>query len=496
MVNNVRPFKGGVRFNGFSAQADLLSENTSIPDRVVIPLKQGYGGQTRAVVSPGDKVRAGQIIGIDADLMSSPVHSTVNGIVNEISKINISSAEVDAVSIDSDGSSDWDPLEGADKNWDDLSVSRIRELMYRSGVTSLGRSGIPSDHRSSSITPEETADIIIHHIGCEPYYPSIKMLLGDSKKLEFTEGLQILKKSMPDARLHLALDKKEEKLLSEIDTLCGFMDYLSIYGVSGKYPADSDELLVSMLLKRPYPYGYPASSINIIVLSVQDVLHVYDAVVKGKPLIEKTIALCGAGWEKSIYINTRIGTGLSHITNTYLKKDAEYRIVADSILTGDAVKNDFYVINKTASQLITVVENRQRESLAFTKAGWDKYSYSRTFASSLIPKKKHSCDTNLRGEERPCVSCGFCEEVCPVNIIPHLIQKHVTNGNTDQRLVDYRIYDCLECNLCDFVCPSKIRLTDSIKEGQAKLTGSGCDRSMCVLPFFDLSGIEEYRGVK
>ena len=84
-----------------------------------------------------------------------------------------------------------------------------------------------------------------------------------------------------------------------------------------------------------------------------------------------------------------------------------------------------------------------------------------------------------------------------MGIIPHLLSKYVQRSIIDETLMNLRIFNCIECGLCSYVCPSKIPLAKHIKEGQEKLTVSGCDRNQCILPYFDnLKGIEEYRGPK
>ena len=115
--------------------------------------------------------------------------------------------------------------------------------------------------------------------------------------------------------------------------------------------------------------------------------------------------------------------------------------------------------------------------------------------AKFLPGVKKFADTNVHGEERPCISCGFCEEACPVRIIPHLLSKYVKRSIIDETLMNYNIFNCIECGLCSFVCPSKIPLLKHMKEGHEKLIMQGCDRTQCILPYFDLKGIEEYRGV-
>jgi len=66
----------------------------------------------------------------------------------------------------------------------------------------------------------------------------------------------------------------------------------------------------------------------------------------------------------------------------------------------------------------------------------------------------------------------------------------------DESLVRYGAFNCIDCNLCTLVCPSKIPLAQAIRETKEKLMEVGCDNSSCVVPRFDLKGIEEYKGVK
>ena len=97
----------------------------------------------------------------------------------------------------------------------------------------------------------------------------------------------------------------------------------------------------------------------------------------------------------------------------------------------------------------------EREVLAFVQPGFNKRSYSNTFASFFKPLFNEKFTTALRGEARPCVFCGFCENVCPVGIIPHLIYRYLDHDRPEDA---YRVeFDkCIDCGLCSYVCVSKI----------------------------------------
>jgi Na+-translocating ferredoxin:NAD+ oxidoreductase RnfC subunit len=105
--------------------------------------------------------------------------------------------------------------------------------------------------------------------------------------------------------------------------------------------------------------------------------------------------------------------------------------------------------------LVALPEDRTRRFLAWSRPGFDKDGFANAFATFLLPTGKRA-DTNLKGEARPCLSCGFCGTVCPSELFPHLLSQHVERGLVDEKLQALRIFDCMECNLCSYVCPSKV----------------------------------------
>jgi Na(+)-translocating NADH:ubiquinone oxidoreductase A subunit len=386
-------------------------------------------------------------------------------------------------------------IEGYSTDWARLSNERIEELIYLSGVSSLDREGIPTRFKSSIIPPDEVKHLIVHGIGSEPYNISLDLLLRDRNLLNFLEGIKILKRIMPNARAHLSINAHKQKLIEQLTKLTSQLEWLDIYPLEPKYPQGYDEMLVPTILHQNFPYGYSAANIGVVILNIQAVLGVYEAVCEGKPFIERIVAICGPSIKDNIHIRVRVGTSLRDILSQRVKTETAVRVVLNSLLTGFQLNDISLPIDRTFSQIIAIPENRQREFLAFTNPGKDKDSYTRASLARIFLWMKKMPDTNEHGEERPCISCGFCEDICPVRIIPHLLARYVQRGLIDETIMNYGIFNCIECGLCSYVCPSKIPLMKIIKDGQDKLTMQGCDSAQCVLPYFNLKGIEEYRGV-
>ncbi|PIQ89351.1 MAG: hypothetical protein COV72_03630 [Candidatus Omnitrophica bacterium CG11_big_fil_rev_8_21_14_0_20_42_13] len=497
MKSKQRSFKGGYIFGRFENQPkDIVSEQ-GMPELAVIPLSQGFGSEAAPLVKKGDKVEAGQIIGRSDSVISSPVHASVSGVVEEIKSVSYFRRDTRMVYIRADKSKkDYRRLDGYAKDWRKLKVEDIERLLYSSGVSSLDREGIPTRFKSSIIAPNDVENIIVHGIGSEPYNISLDVLLSGKKLLNFIEGLRILNVLMPNAKMYLALNGRKIKLAEEICKITTKHAWLKVITLEPKYPQGYDEMLVPTILGKKFPFGYSAANIGVVVLNIQAVISVYEAVCEGKPLIERIIALCGPGLKEALHINTRVGTPLSDILDSRLRQGVKTRVVLNSLLTGEKLTDFFLPVDRTFSQIVALPDNDRREFLSFVRPGLRRQSYSRTFLSSLLPSFDKIADTNVHGEARPCISCNYCDEACPVQIMPHLLYKYVKSNLIDERLMNYQIFHCIECGLCSFVCPSKIPLARHMKEGKDKLVMQGCDKSQCILPYFDLKGIEEYRGAK
>jgi Na(+)-translocating NADH:ubiquinone oxidoreductase A subunit len=497
MTPKYKVFPRGYEFRNFEGQPETKLIQAEIPRSVTIPLRQGFGNEVVPLVEPGQKVAAGQIIGRDDKSVSSPVHSSVNGTVVRIEKIDYLSRKTRAIFIESDGTPDWQRLEGHSSRWDNLPPTRIDELIYLSGASSNGRAGIPTRFNSSVIAPEEVENVIVQGIDSEVHNLSLDVLLKGERLLQFIEGLKILKKVMARARFHLALSRSQKSLLDEVSQSLLADNSISFCTIAPKYPVYYDEVLTPLLLGGRFPYGYSAANIGVVVLDIQAVLHVYEAVVEGKPLIERMVALCGPGFRERPHVKLRVGSSLEHVIEGKVSDDKEARFVINSLLTGESLSDLSLPIGQTFTTVIALLEENEREFLSFMRPGFRKDSYSRTCLSILFKKDskmfQKSCGTNIHGEQRPCIFCTFCEEVCPVGIIPHVLFHHVEKNIIDETLLRYKIFTCVECNLCSYVCPSKIPVARRIREGKAKLVDEGFQ---CPVPTVALKGVEKYRSVK
>jgi len=484
-----------MRFRHYAGQPQPDVETLGVPRRVVVPMLQGYGLPLEPLVEPGDRVYAGQIIGRDDATVSSPVHATVNGEVAQVTCILVGGREVSAVVIDSDGTDSRGKLEGARPDWHSLGAEQLEELLYSSGATGLAREGIPTRFRSAVISPESVRHVIVAQVGADVFKPDPAVLLGDDVLPAFAAGLAILGRVLPKAGFHVAVSDEEPALVRRLTSSLAGNTNTTVHALKPRYPQEFSEMLVRSVLSEDFPFGFSSANVGVVIMDAQAVLAAWAAVVEGRPVIERLIALAGPGFQNPGYLRVRVGCSFEQVIVGRLKAgDLKQKIVLDSILSGPSVEDLARPVDRTAAMIIALPDDHRRLPFAFARPGLHSESFSRGFVPAWLPLKKVA-NTNRHGEERPCIQCGWCARTCPVRIIPQLIYRQARR-NIDETLVRYGTFNCIDCNLCTVVCPSKIPLASHIADAKTKLLEVGCDNSSCIVPRFDLKGIEDYKGVK
>ena len=100
------------------------------------------------------------------------------------------------------------------------------------------------------------------------------------------------------------------------------------------------------------------------------------------------------------------------------------------------------------------------------KPGINKFSFSKTFASRLFPRKSYTLDTNLHGGERAFVMTGQYEKVVPMDIYPMQLLKAILAEDIEM-MENLGIYEIAEEDfaLCEYICPSKIEIQSIVRRG-------------------------------
>jgi electron transport complex protein RnfC len=69
----------------------------------------------------------------------------------------------------------------------------------------------------------------------------------------------------------------------------------------------------------------------------------------------------------------------------------------------------------------------------------------------------------------PCVNCGECVRICPVNIPVNMLIRFLEASYHEEARDLYDLESCIECGLCSYVCETRIPIFHYIKMGKHEL---------------------------
>lgn len=401
------------------------------PAIVVIPLHQHIGASCEPVVSVGDKVKMGQLIGEAKQFVCAPVHASCSGEVIAVEERPLlSGKKILSVVIKNDGKDEkakFDPVADIKK----MSPDAIRQAVKKAGVVGMGGAGFPTHIKLNPPMPVDT--ILINGAECEPYLTCDHRLMVEQAP-EMVGGLLAIMKATGAAKGVIGIESNKPDAIARMQEVIQDYDQLSIVVLKVRYPQGAEKQLIKAVLGKEVPSGCLPCETGCVVNNVHTAIAVYEALTQGKPSYERVVTVTGGAIVDPRNVLVRIGTPIQTLLDFcggLLGKPAV--IVGGGPMTGPAVVDPLGPVVKNLSGILALTN----EEVAFD-------------------------------ENRPCIRCTRCVQVCPMGLTPNLLGEYSAKG-LFKKAGQLLVQDCVECGLCSFACPSKRALVTWIKDGKAGL---------------------------
>ncbi len=298
--------------------------------------------------------------------------------------------------------------------------------------------------------------IIVSTLTLEPFSARGDAQL-QNRLLNFTRGLEQLQSLLEYQPIYLIMPDIKSEFANLIrDHIRGYAS-VKMVEIPLTYPYDDFSILARRL-------GLKRSEGPVWSVRTEGVLAVDRALTLSKPCLVRIISIGGTGVNYSTHISVMSGYPIQRIRDKYIFEPAS-RMINGGILTGEQLGPDALGLDTECRGLTVLPELQEREFLGFIRPGWDRSCYAACYLSSLRAKFRENLSTGLHGEGRPCISCNFCEDVCPAGITPHLIHKYLYRDLIEE-VEQARVDLCIECGLCSYVCPSKIDLRKQMMDSK------------------------------
>ena len=409
----------------------LALKRFSDPEEVVIPLSMHAGAPANPVVQVGDEVKVGQKIGEAAAFISSPVHSSVSGTVTAIeNRGHATRGECLSVVIRSDGKNTLHESVQPHKGLEELTPDEIVEIVKEAGIVGMGGAGFPTSVKLKPAKPVDT--ILLNGCECEP------LLTADHRVLlEFADdviyGLKAIIKAVGAEKGVIVIEDNKPDAIQLMNEKTADLDNIEVVAAKTKYPQGAEKMLIKRVTGRKVPSGGLPADVGCIVSNISTTKAIADAILTGMPLIERVVTVTGERVKNPGNFIVKIGTNTKDLID----------------YCGGIIGED-----------VTI------------KAGGPMMGFLLTDTNVPIMKGSNgiiAVDTD-HTVEQPCIKCGRCMDVCPMELSPLYFAKFADEENW-QGMKDKNVMDCIECRCCEYICSSKIPLVTKIKAGKNAVRG-------------------------
>ncbi len=388
-------------------------------------------------VTVGDRVKAGDLVFSDKKTpgikFTAPASGTVSAI-NRGAKRVFQSLAIDVVEDES-----REPLFGGHNAADIVALSR------EAVVERLVDSGLWTSIRTRPYSKVPDVDSVPH---------SIFISAMDSRPLS------------ADPQLFIA--EQIDAFLAGIDVLSRLTEG-PVYvcsDASASLPQSVNSRVAHEQFSGPHPAGLPGTHIHFLdpvgsnktvwYAGYQDVIAMGHLFLSGTLFFERIVALAGPEVTAPRLLRTRVGASIDELVSGEIKSSGGYRQISGSVLDGRTASGPNAYLGRFHNQISILHEGTERELFGFVMPGFNKFSLTRLFASSVLGNTKFDLTTSTGGSERAMVPLGTYEEVMPLDILPTQLLRALLVSDFESSID----LGCLELDeedlaLCTFACPGK-----------------------------------------
>ena len=439
-------FHGGLRLDDHKSESNGRPiQRLPLPRRLVLPVQQHIGQAAEPIVQVGDAVGKGQLIARAVDYVSAPLHAPTSGRVAEIGPLPIphpSGLSDTCIVIEPDGEDRWGELPAPIDDFRTADPADLRERIRWAGIVGLGGAAFPTAVKVNVAGKRPIETLILNAAECEPYITCDDRLMREQAP-DVLDGIAILRHLVGARECLIGIeDNKPEAIAALSAAIAERGDDVEVVVVPSVYPSGGEKQLIQLLTGLEVPsHGLPAA-VGVLCQNVATAAAVADAVLRGRPLIERIVTVTGRGVRQPGNYRVAIGTPAEFVIaesggySTHI-----HQLILGGPMMGFALRSDKVPVTKAANCLLAASHE----------------------------------EAPRRQAQRPCIRCGACADVCPARLLPQQLYWYARARDFD-KVQDYHLFDCIECGCCGYVCPSHIPLVHYYRFAKTEIWAQERDR--------------------
>lgn len=428
-------FKGGIHPDYRKERtAGKSVEVVPVPELLYFPVSQHIGAPCKECVKVGDRVLLGQIIADTEAPVSSPIHSSVSGVVKAIEPhVHPSGTRVTTIIIENDFLDEVSPeVKPCNIPVSELTMKDLLPMVRRAGIVGMGGAGFPAQIKLSSAY-EKIDTLLLNGAECEPYLTSDHRLMLEAPET-ILFGATILKQCFGMDKVTICTEDNKKDAVEVLRKAIGDRKDIEVLALPTKYPQGSEKHMIKAATGREVPSGQLPVAAKCAVFNIDSAASIARAYRSGRPVFQRLITVTGEGVNLPKNVLARMGTPFSKIIefcggmNEKTKK-----VIMGGPMMGAAQYDLEVPVIKTTSGILCLSEEEIGER-----------------------------------EETACIRCGRCVVACPMGLEPLMLNR-MGKRKDYHEAERFGIMDCIECGSCAYVCPAHIPLVARFRVGKLEV---------------------------
>lgn len=426
-------FHGGIH----PPEQKFLTNNKAIatiepPKELIIPLQQHIGSAGEPLVKVGDTVLKGQALTVQTNPMSVPVHAPTSGTITAIKPSIIahpSGFSEPCLFLEPDGNDTWVEREYCE-DFTRLTRAEIIQKIVKSGISGMGGAGFPTHIKVD--TKPGIRFLIINAVECEPYITADDLLMREHVAT-LVKGIEILQHLLLPENILIGIEDNKPEAIECLKRATENYDNIHVCVIPTIYPSGGEKQLIKILTGEEVNHGELPIKLGMVMQNIATVYAIAEAVIEDKPLIRRVVTVTGKALSKPRNVWALIGTPVGYLLEQCgYQADSKHRLIMGGPMMGFTLPS----LNVPVVKITNCV---------------------------IAPSVE---EISIEQNERECIRCGECAEVCPSQLLPQELQWSAKANDYDQ-LMALNLFDCIDCGACAYVCPSQIPLVHYYRVAKA-----------------------------
>jgi ferredoxin len=280
----------------------------------------------------------------------------------------------------------------------------ILESIRKNDVFGMGGAGFPTINKLETVVKSGANEkyLVINGMECDPGLIHDKWLIHN-RQADIAKGT---------ALLNSIIEFKKICYISKDIQNITLPETIEMHQLPDRYPYGAEKIFVEKLLRIKVPTDSNSAQYGVLVLNVQTVLAVYEAVYLDKKTDTRYITVADLFKGINKVVKVKVGDRVDKIVEKAVGSKG-ITFVGGGIMQSHPAQEDEVIDKKT-----------------------------NFIAVGMLPKYKESTQ---------CINCGLCRLYCPMGLNVKKIAELVDEG----KLLEAQTYNmsrCISCSTCSYVC--------------------------------------------